>query len=312
MQDFNLAKFFYNKKKVYLYLTGGLGNQLFQYAAAKNIAINNKSKLLLDKSSGFLDDFRFKRSFSLKEKSVKDIKIKNIIIFFLFFRLLKKILYLKKELYIFFSTKVINEFVCHRHFLPHIENVKFNRNLYMMGLFQSEKYFLNNRSLIINDIMPKKTSDKKFHNISKTITNNSVAIGVRMHEGLPKNLQYTAGGITTHKFYLKAIKILLKKIRNPDFYFFSTKKKYVDKLILDLGIVSQFKVNIITSDNGYYDAYDNLWLMSCFKNVIISNSTLYWWAAYFSKLKYKNNLIICSDKFPNKDTIPNSWIKIKY
>ena len=38
------------KKKVHLYLTGGLGNQLFQYAAAKNISIKNKSILFLDKS----------------------------------------------------------------------------------------------------------------------------------------------------------------------------------------------------------------------------------------------------------------------
>jgi len=70
------------EKKIHLYLTGGLGNQLFQYAAAKNIAIKNKSIFLIDKSSGFLDDFRFKRTFSLKKKILKNIKIKNIIFFF--------------------------------------------------------------------------------------------------------------------------------------------------------------------------------------------------------------------------------------
>jgi|688.fasta_scaffold17630_8 hypothetical protein len=299
------------KKKVYLYLTGGLGNQLFQYAAAKNIAIKNKSVFLIDKSTGFLDDFRFKRSFSLKKKILKNIIIKNIIIFFIFFRLLKKILNLKKVLYKFFSVTIINEFVYHKFFLPHLENINFNGSLYIMGLFQSEKYFLNNRLEIINDIMPKKPSNKIFYDVHDMISDNSVAIGVRMHEGLPIHLKYTAGGITSHKFYLKGIQILLNKIKNPSFYFFSTKKIYIERLILDLGIINKFKINIITPDNGYCDAYDNLWLMSCFKNLIISNSTLYWWAAYFSKLKFKKNIIICSDRFPNKDTIPKGWIKIK-
>jgi hypothetical protein len=299
------------KKIVYLYLTGGLGNQLFQYAAAKNISIKNKSILLLDKSSGFFDDLRFKRSFSLKKKLLKNVKIKNFIFFFIVFRLLKKILNLKKVLYNFFSITVINEFVNHKDFKPHLENIKFNKNLYMMGLFQSEKYFLNNRSEIIKDIMPKKPYNQIFCRPYKVISNNSVAIGVRMHEGLPSHLKYTAGGIASNRFYLKAIKILLSKIKNPNFFFFSTKINYVDKLILDLDIISKFKINIITPENGYVDAYDNLWLMSCFKNLIISNSTLYWWAAYFSKLKFKKNTIICSDRFPNKDTIPNGWIKIK-
>ena len=47
------------KKKLYLYLAGGLGNQLFQYSAARNIALKNKASLIIDKSTGFIDDFRF-------------------------------------------------------------------------------------------------------------------------------------------------------------------------------------------------------------------------------------------------------------
>ena len=59
------------KKKLYLYLAGGLGNQLFQYSAARNIALKNKASLIIDKSTGFIDDFRFKRQFSLNIKKKK-------------------------------------------------------------------------------------------------------------------------------------------------------------------------------------------------------------------------------------------------
>jgi hypothetical protein len=36
------------KKKIYLYLSGGLGNQLFKYAAAKNLSIINDADLIID------------------------------------------------------------------------------------------------------------------------------------------------------------------------------------------------------------------------------------------------------------------------
>ena len=57
------------KKKIYLYLCGGLGNQLFQYAAAKNIALKNNAKLILDTSTGFICDFRDFWNFSLNKKN---------------------------------------------------------------------------------------------------------------------------------------------------------------------------------------------------------------------------------------------------
>ena len=45
-------------------LKGGLGNQLFQYAAAKNIALENQTELLIDEITGFKED-PYNRSFAL-------------------------------------------------------------------------------------------------------------------------------------------------------------------------------------------------------------------------------------------------------
>ena len=49
------------RKKIYLHLSGGIGNQLFQYAAAKNLSIINNAELILDKTTGFITDLKFKR-----------------------------------------------------------------------------------------------------------------------------------------------------------------------------------------------------------------------------------------------------------
>lgn len=70
------------KKKIYLYLCGGLGNQLFQYAAAKNIAIINDADLIIDTQCGFITDFRDFWKFSLSVSNLKNVILKkNILVF---------------------------------------------------------------------------------------------------------------------------------------------------------------------------------------------------------------------------------------
>jgi hypothetical protein len=100
---------------------------------------------------------------------------------------------------------------------------------------------------------------------------------------------------------------MLKKISNPKFFIFSTKKSNIEIIIEEIPKLKKFDLNFITADEGYEDAYSNIWLMSYCKHHIISNSTLYWWAVYFSELRYKNQKIICSNNFINRDTRPVRW-----
>ena len=52
-------------RKVITRLAGGLGNQLFSYAAARRLAHANNAELVLDDQSGFIRDFAYKRFFQL-------------------------------------------------------------------------------------------------------------------------------------------------------------------------------------------------------------------------------------------------------
>ena len=82
-------------KKIYLYLCGGLGNQLFQYAAAKNLAIKHNAQLIIDTKSGFITDFRDFWEFSLDKKNLKNIILKKNILIFWLYRILKKVFRLR-------------------------------------------------------------------------------------------------------------------------------------------------------------------------------------------------------------------------
>lgn len=296
------------KKKIYLYLSGGLGNQLFQYAAAKNLSIINQADLIIDTYLGFVTDFKDRRIFSLEKKRIHNVFLKKLIWFFLFYRIYKKIFKLKKAFNNLFFSHLIDEMTIN-YYDENIKQFKIKRKLYLFGYFQSEKYFIENKFNIIKEITPLASYKRKYSKVAKNISdNNSVAVCVRLHETLPKELQHTAGGIVYFNFYKKALNVILKKIKNPNFFFFSTKSEYIKNLLDGVDEFKKYSHKIITPQEGFKDDIDTLWLLSCFKNLVISNSTYYWWGAYFSREKFPKQLVISSKKFPNRDTNLKNWV----
>ena len=56
---------FFSKPIIVVRLYGGLGNQLFTYAAAKRLSVSNNCKLYIDSKSGFFRDYVYKRQYRL-------------------------------------------------------------------------------------------------------------------------------------------------------------------------------------------------------------------------------------------------------
>lgn len=297
----------FNKKKIYLFLSGGIGNQLFQYAFARNISIKNKADLIVDVHSGFIFDFKYFRNFSLNISAKK-----NIVIFFSFFRILKKFFFREKLINKFFSKIIINEFPFFKKFNKNIFDVKINKAIYLVGLFQSDRYFLENKKMIMNELMPAKPQTVNFLDKQKEIIKeNSVIVGFRFFEESTNDSIKIAGGIAGINFYIKSIKLILARIKNPKFYLFSQNLENLKKNLKKITILNKYFYNFITPQQGFKDDNSNLWLMSYSKNFIIPNSTFYWWGAYFSRYRFKKNNVICSNNFPNKDIYLNDWKIIK-
>jgi len=142
------------KKKIYLYLTGGLGNQLFQYALAKNLAIKNQSQLIIDPFSGFFTDFMHKRTLEINLLNINNIIFKNLFFLFYLFRVVKKILSSKKLFYNLCFATIVDEFYNCYKYNSSINNFKVKNKLFVLGVFQSEKYFIENKLNIIREITP--------------------------------------------------------------------------------------------------------------------------------------------------------------
>ena len=59
------------KRKIITQLSGGLGNQMFMYAAARAIALRMNADLYLDCKHGFKNDRLYRRNFALNHLDIK-------------------------------------------------------------------------------------------------------------------------------------------------------------------------------------------------------------------------------------------------
>lgn len=280
--------------KIYLQLSGGLGNQLFQFAFAKNLSIKLNRKLLIETRSGLND--RYLRKQELPESLIRKYKNNSFIVYLIF--------KIEKFLKFFFKKKIITnrlwgiiyddryKIKFDKKFLSHINNQK---NIYIMGYYQSPKYFMDNLIEIKKSIMNSIKINfryKKLFNIAKT--KNSVAIGVRLYEEIAKNKLSAVGKIEKLKFYNESIKKIYNKIKKPVFFLFcSHNSEFLKKLIFN----KKTDIHFMLPERGINEIRSTLYLFANCKNHIISNSSYYWWGYFLSN----RNFSIISKKFMNKD-----------
>lgn len=67
--------------KVITRIKGGLGNQLFCYAAARRLALANDAELVIDDVTGFLRDFQYRRRYTLDRIFEVSYSPKTVLVF---------------------------------------------------------------------------------------------------------------------------------------------------------------------------------------------------------------------------------------
>ncbi len=194
------------KRKIYIRLIGGLGNQLFQYSCAKNLSIELNGDLIIDDKSGFFFDRTFKRNKSLP-KNISFLKIKFFdLIYFNFLILIKKLIFRKKVFFNIGSTVLIDESRCKEIINDLPNKIEKYDKIFLLGFFQCENYFLKNKQIIIKEILNNKIENPILLNIKKQITKESLLIGIRMFEEAPLSIRKNFGGIEDFSFYNNSIK----------------------------------------------------------------------------------------------------------
>lgn len=296
-------------KSVTILLKGGLGNQLFQYAAAKGIADFYNCDLYIDTKTGFFFDYKFKRKIEIDKLNV-NFKNSNLLktfpiwilgnLFDKYFNY-KKNKFTKLKLWENFYFKE-KEYIFHKKIFS-LKNVQ---HLYLDGYFQSPKYFNKIKKQISIQLLPKKPKDNKFCRIASQMRReNSIAVCIRIYEETKDPRVYSRSGeIYDQNKINNVLKKLFKNHKDLKFYVFCTKNHdYLNELNLPKD------TKFLTEENGFHGALNNLWLMANCKHHIFTNSSFYWWGAWLSPYiaENKNKIVYITDEFLNLDCKPDIW-----
>lgn len=285
---------------------GGLGNQLFQYALGRNLAISHNTSLLLDIS--FYEN-TINRTFDINNFRISNqyCDSKEIILL----RSDSKYLTIKSYIQNFFPNFSKTK-------LQHIKEHSFNfdpkilelpDNVYLEGYWQSEKYFKQIESTIRSEfelIDPEIGIPEQLK--EEILNSNSVSVHFRRGDYVSNPSTYQTHGICSIQYYYKAIRMISDLINNPVFYVFSDD---IDWVKTNFRCDSDLRYIQGDSSNSHIIDFS---LMRLCKHHIIANSTFSWWAAWLGA--NSNKKIFAPKKWFNdifhdtRDIYPDTWIKL--
>lgn len=286
-------------------LQGGLGNQMFQYAIGRRLAIRQNTELTLDLT--FFDNpgHTTYRKFDLSFFNIKSRPASNQEIYHLSKRKIKNkfIKFLYNTIYNKKSHILEDRFDFNENILDLRDNV------YLEGYWQTEKYFKDIEDIIRNDFKPAKSLSIETQKLAKKITGcNSLSVHIRRGDYISNKKFNSIFGTCDLDYYHEALSIIVKKVKNQNIsiFVFSDDINWAK---------NNFKTKHETyfMDNPKITAPEEMILMGLCKNNIIANSSFSWWGAWLNNNKEK--IIVAPQKWFNdtskntKDLIPTRWLK---
>jgi hypothetical protein len=296
--------------KLYLYLNGGLGNQMFQYATGSALAKRTGSQLILDCWSGFVRDKQYKRFFELDNLPIcanEASFTERLPIWF--FRLDKKYNNIENK---FIQKKIYGNFLVENrnNFIPDVIRFKNDSKTWLVGYWQSHLYFEDYSETISRELQPPPPLNQKYLEIGKKLEDcESVAIGIRLYEESNNPYVHMRDGVMKSANDVNSAISRLQSVKsNLKFFIFSSKRSsFLDKLHLPKN--SEF----LTKDDGIDGTLETLWLLTQAKHHIFTCSSFYWWGAWLSKYNQNNyrqkQFIFTGDNYLNADALLPEWNK---
>ncbi|QWC97189.1 alpha-1,2-fucosyltransferase [Polynucleobacter paneuropaeus] len=257
------------------HILGGLGNQMFQYAAGRALSIRIGSELFVDLSSfknyELHNGYELDRVFGIESEIASQADLGSL----LGWRRsngAKRILGLINRQSLSGNLTIEPHF----HYWSGINQVQ--DNSYLDGYWQSEKYFSDIKNIIKNDFTFKPKLDIDNENMLCKIK-SSIAVGLHVRRGdyILNKKAAKVMHLCDLEYYKKAINHFIKRFQNPKFFIFSDDPGWAFDTFQNF--LSNFE--IVTINSGV-NSYVDMQLMASCNHNIIANSSFSWWGAWLN------------------------------
>jgi len=265
--------------KVIVKVSGGIGNQLFQVAFGITAGRYLNAPVEIDDSS--FENYAYHSDLEIQKLELG----------------------LKITRYSFESPDNTVLFIKERAFqgLADLKKIPDTfKTIVIDGYWQGEYFFSTDvANLLCRALEGKIVKNPKDFQTANESFREGLALHVRRRD-------YAHMGRVAEEYYLAAVDYLKRRYNLKSVTLFSDEPNY-SKYFLEKGGISNLIV--ISTGNDWLDLY----MMSRFKYLVMSNSTYSWWGAYFAE-KALDKTIICPDPWvlisDMKNPCPDRWLKI--
>lgn len=279
--------------QVTVHISGGLGNQLFQYAAARSHALRQSAELVLDVS--FYDKGRH-RQFELDQFPIRA----RIAGSTTRSRWLRPFTELGKSL-LRMDQREYNE----PHFAFDPSLLERSAPVVLHGYFQSQRYFDEHADSIREELAPPSALDQESQRLAAILTEpGSVSVHVRRGDYITNPKAAQMFHECSPNYYAQALE---RFPRRAPVVVFSDDINWAKQNLRSLQELA------FAGMDGPRAGLADLWLMTLAENHVIANSSFSWWGAWLSK---RSGTTIAPRQWfrtTDKDTsdlIPADWIQL--
>ena len=289
-------------------LIGGLGNQMFQYAYAKNVALKTGLEVKLDTLAYTKKDYLAiqddtKRNFIL-DKFATTLPLATESEVRTFNPLWRKVV-----------RKIMNKIRLVNNYQYRSKETTPRDGSYLSGFWQNENYFIENADAVRSDLRLKHPFAPAAALVHEQIgtRNNSVSLHIRRGDYVTNAAASKFFGSLSIEYYKQALEYVAQKI-GSDFtvFIFSDDIEWVRQTSSQF--VPQSADTVYVSDRNKITDHEELALMSACKHHVIANSSFSWWGAWLNPSQDK--IVVAPKQWltdPSIDTsevTPKSWVRM--
>jgi hypothetical protein len=277
-------------------LMGGLGNQMFQYAAGRRLAIRRGTKLVLDLSylahpplGDVPRHFELDCFHIVAEHTAEPVDGGRAPAFLRWLdRSAPRRL---KESGVQFQSAVL----------------KARDNTLLVGYWQSEKYFEDEEAQIRKDFTFAAPLSPEKNALAKTIDERAVSVHIRRGDYVSHPASSKFHGLLPLEYYERAAAVIRERVPHPHFFVISDDPDWCR------GHIKLPGTTTFVSD-VHSAGHEDLQLMRLCRHHIIANSSFSWWGAWLNERRDKVVVApkrwFTDDARDTSDLVPGNWLRL--